>query len=55
MHEVKRSIFPVADEKGYVFELPRKGRTVIVVTHDPAFAAQADRIIHIVDGRLAAA
>ena len=32
MHEVKRSIFPVADEKGYVFELPRKGRTVMVRT-----------------------
>ncbi|HWC64128.1 MAG TPA: ABC transporter ATP-binding protein [Rhizomicrobium sp.] len=32
----------------------KKGRTVIVVTHDPAFAAQADRIIRIVDGRLAA-
>ena len=32
MHEVKRSIFPIADEKGYLFELPRKGRTVIVRT-----------------------
>jgi len=32
MHEVKRSIFPIADEKGYIFELPRKGRTVIVRT-----------------------
>jgi lipoprotein-releasing system ATP-binding protein len=31
-----------------------KGRTVIVVTHDPVFAAQADRIIRIVDGKLAA-
>ena len=30
MHEVKRSIFPITDEKGYLFELPRKGRTVIV-------------------------
>jgi lipoprotein-releasing system ATP-binding protein len=25
---------------------------VVVVTHDPAFAAKADRIIHIVDGRI---
>ena len=34
-------------------DLARKqGRTVIVVTHDPAFAAQADRILQIVDGRL---
>jgi len=30
LHEVKRSIFPVADEKGYVFELPRTGRTIVV-------------------------
>jgi lipoprotein-releasing system ATP-binding protein len=29
------------------------GRTVVVVTHDPQFAAQADRIITIVDGRIA--
>jgi lipoprotein-releasing system ATP-binding protein len=28
------------------------GRTVVVVTHDPQFAAQADRIITIVDGRI---
>ena len=32
MHEVKRSIFPIANEKGYLFDLPRKGRTVIVRT-----------------------
>jgi lipoprotein-releasing system ATP-binding protein len=32
----------------------RKGRTVLVVTHDPDFAAQCDRIIHIVDGKIAA-
>jgi len=30
MQQVKRSIFPVADGKGCVFELPRKGRTIIV-------------------------
>ena len=30
----------------------RKGRTVLVVTHDPDFAAKCDRIIHIVDGRI---
>lgn len=27
-------------------------RAVVVVTHDPDFAARADRIIHIVDGRM---
>jgi hypothetical protein len=32
MREAKRSIFPIANEKGYVFELPRKGRTIIVRT-----------------------
>jgi len=26
---------------------------VIVVTHDPALAARADRRVHIVDGRIA--
>jgi lipoprotein-releasing system ATP-binding protein len=31
-----------------------RGRTVIVVTHDTAFAAQCDRIIRVVDGKLAA-
>jgi ABC-type lipoprotein export system ATPase subunit len=30
----------------------KTGRTVIVVTHDPAFASQSDRIIHIVDGAI---
>ncbi len=29
----------------------QKGRTVIVVTHDPAFAAQSDHTIRIVDGK----
>ncbi len=32
MHEAKRSIFPIADETGYLFELPRMGRTVLVRT-----------------------
>jgi lipoprotein-releasing system ATP-binding protein len=30
----------------------QQGRTVIVVTHDPAFAAQCDRILRVVDGAL---
>jgi lipoprotein-releasing system ATP-binding protein len=32
----------------------RQGHTVIVVTHDPGFASQCDRTIHIVDGAIAA-
>lgn len=32
MHPIKRSIFPIDDEKGYVFELPHKGRTIVVRT-----------------------
>lgn len=32
-----------------------RGRTVVFVTHDPAFAKIADRIIHIVDGQITAA
>ena len=30
----------------------RKGRTVIMVTHDPAAAAWADRVVFLADGRL---
>jgi lipoprotein-releasing system ATP-binding protein len=33
-------------------EIADQGRTVVVVTHDPALAARADRRIHIVDGRI---
>ena len=33
-------------------ELQQEGRTVIIVTHDPAIAARADRIIEISDGRI---
>ena len=33
-------------------EIADQGRTVVVVTHDPALAARADRRLHIVDGRI---
>ncbi len=34
-------------------EIADQGRTVVVVTHDPALAARADRRVHIVDGKIA--
>jgi lipoprotein-releasing system ATP-binding protein len=34
-------------------EIADQGRTVVVVTHDPALAARADRRLHIVDGKIA--
>jgi lipoprotein-releasing system ATP-binding protein len=34
-------------------EIADNGRTVVVVTHDPALAARADRRVHIVDGKIA--
>ena len=33
-------------------ELHKKGKTIIIVTHDPEVANQAERIIHIEDGRI---
>ena len=33
-------------------ELHRDGRTIVLVTHDPAIAAEADRTITIADGRI---
>ena len=33
-------------------EIADNGQTVVVVTHDPALAARADRRIHIVDGKI---
>jgi putative pyoverdin transport system ATP-binding/permease protein len=35
-------------------ELKRRGKTVIVVTHDDRYFGEADRVIHLEDGRLAA-
>ena len=37
---------------GILRDIADSGRTVIVVTHDPALAARADRRIHIVDGKI---
>jgi lipoprotein-releasing system ATP-binding protein len=37
---------------GILREIADSGRTVVVVTHDPALAARADRRLHIVDGRV---
>ena len=34
-------------------DIADRGQTVIVVTHDPALAARADRRIHIIDGKIA--
>ena len=40
--------------QGILKDLARKqGHTVIVVTHDPAFASESDRTIRIVDGAMA--
>ena len=38
---------------GILRDIADSGRTVIVVTHDPALAARADRRVHIVDGKVA--
>ena len=35
-------------------ELNRAGSTIILITHDPALASQASRVVHITDGRLSA-
>ncbi len=41
-----------ADVMALLKDLHRKGHTVIVITHDPAVAAHADRRIEIADGRI---
>jgi len=41
------------DEIMKIFEdLNREGRTIIMITHDPAIASHADRIMHVKDGVL---
>jgi putative ABC transport system ATP-binding protein len=33
-------------------ELHRQGNTIVLITHDPSVAAQAERSVHILDGKL---
>ena len=33
-------------------ELHRQGNTIVLITHDPGVARQAERAIHILDGRI---
>jgi putative ABC transport system ATP-binding protein len=44
-----------ADVLALLDEVPREGRTLVVVTHDPGVAARADRVLHMLDGRIASA
>jgi lipoprotein-releasing system ATP-binding protein len=37
---------------GILRDIADGGRTVVVVTHDPALASRADRRVHIVDGKI---
>ncbi len=37
---------------GFFQEFNREGKTVVIVTHDPAVAEMADRSVRIVDGRI---
>jgi putative ABC transport system ATP-binding protein len=30
-----------------------KGQTILMVTHDASIASQTDRVLHLVDGRMA--
>jgi ABC-type lipoprotein export system ATPase subunit len=36
-----------------IAQLHRKGLSIAMVTHDPAVAARADRVVHLVDGKVA--
>jgi putative ABC transport system ATP-binding protein len=33
-------------------ELHARGATICIVTHDPRFADHADRVVHLLDGRM---
>ncbi len=37
---------------GVLKEFNKAGQTILMVTHDAALAAQADKILHLADGRL---
>jgi putative ABC transport system ATP-binding protein len=40
------------DVLGLFRELHEQGRTVVLITHEPDVARQAERVIHILDGRV---
>ena len=37
---------------GILQELHERGRTIVMITHEPDLAAQAQRIVHLRDGRV---
>jgi ABC-type lipoprotein export system ATPase subunit len=37
---------------GVLQELHERGRTIVMITHEPDLAAQAQRIVHLRDGRV---
>lgn len=41
-----------ADVMKLFLRLREEGQTIFMVTHDPAIAAHADRVVHLRDGRL---
>jgi ABC-type lipoprotein export system ATPase subunit len=43
-----------ADVLGLLRAMTARGRAVVIVTHEPEAAAVADRVLHLVDGRLVA-
>ena len=42
-----------AEIMGILHEMHDRGRTIVMVTHDPAIAAHTQRTIHLIDGKVA--